>query len=111
MPRAARFARLKRLSNSPYAARTIQYGRRYLSDFPDDSLAWLFVGIALAEVARYEEAEQAFGHSLENCPIENRHYPLLQLGHLHREAGNYDQAIEWYRRAIVERPNAAHLHS
>lgn len=107
MSQAARSARLKRLHRSPYAALTIRYGRRYLHDFPQDGAGWMMVGIALVEVARYEEAEQAIGKAIELCPPEKRQYPLSQMGHLFREAGDFEQAAEWHRRAIAAAPNNA----
>lgn len=110
MPRASRFARLQRLSHSPCVALTIRYGQRYLRDYPEDGPAWLIVGISLVEIARYDEAEQAIAHALELCPARKRHHPLSHLGHLHREAGDYAQAAEWYRRAIAEEPDVPHLH-
>ncbi|WP_428305983.1 tetratricopeptide repeat protein [Lacipirellula sp.] len=108
MSQAARLARLKRLSHSHNTALTICYGRRYLRAFPEDGLAWLYVGIALVEVARYEEAEQAIARAISLCPTEMRHHPLSHMGHLFREAGDYDQAAEWYRRAIAAGPDLPH---
>lgn len=108
--RRRRYQRLRKLSDSPYAALTIRYGRRYLANYPDDGPAWMLVGIALVELARYEEAEQAFAKALEFCPAEKRQVPLSHMGHLFREAGDYDQAAEWYRKAIDADPGDATYH-
>lgn len=102
-----RFDRLRRLSKGPYPAFTIRYGRRFLVDYPASAVAWIMVGIALVELARYEEAEQAFAKSIELCSPENRHFPLAQMGHLFRESGDYDQAAAWYRKAIEAVPDDA----
>lgn len=107
MSQAARYARLRRLHNSPYTALTIRYGRRYLRDFPDDDKGWLIIGISLVEVARYEEAEQAIGKAIELCPPEKRQFPLSQMGRLFRESGDFDQAAKWHRQAIAAAPNDA----
>ncbi len=105
-----RFQRLQRLSNGPYSALTIRFGRRYLQDYPDHGPAWLLVGIALVGLARYEEAEQAFAKALEFCPAEMRQLPLDELGHLFREAGDYEQAAKWYQKAIEADPGDATHH-
>jgi tetratricopeptide (TPR) repeat protein len=65
------------------------------------------LGIALVRQARYEEAEQAYAKAIEFCPVEHQQTPFAQMGHLFREAGDYDQAAEWYRRAIDAAPNDA----
>jgi tetratricopeptide (TPR) repeat protein len=110
MSQATRFRRLRKLSDSPYPALTILYGRRYLADHPDHGLAWLLVGKALVDLSRYEEGEQAFAKALESCPPDRRQYPLAQMGHLFRNSGDYDQAAEWYRRAIEADPVDAGYH-
>jgi tetratricopeptide (TPR) repeat protein len=105
-----RYQRLRKLSDGPYTALTIRYGRRYLADYPDHGPAWMLVGVALVELARYEEAEQAFAKAIEFCPTEKRQVPLSQMGHLFLEAGDYDQAAEWYRKAVDADPGRATYH-
>lgn len=100
-------ARSRRLSRGPNVALTILYGRRYLCEFPDDVVAWIHVGKALGKVARFEEAEQALTKAIEFCLPEHRQYPLSEIGNLYKESGEYDQAAEWYRRAIAAAPNDA----
>lgn len=102
-----RYERLRRLSHGPFPALTIRYGRRFLADHPDHGQAWLLVGINLAGLARYEEAEQAFAKAIEFCPEDKRHVPFAQMGHLCRAAGDYDLAVDWYRRAAELRPGDA----
>jgi len=105
--RESDFQRLKRFSNGPFPALTICYGRRFLVNHPDHGPAWMLVGIALVELARYAEAEQALVRALDLCPPEKRSYPLSQMGHMFREAGDYNLAAEWYRRAIDADPGDA----
>lgn len=108
--RASRYRRLRRFSDGPFPALTIRYGRRYLADYPWHGPAWMLVGIALVELARYEEAEQAFAKAIDLCPMHKRQIPFSQMGHLFREAGDYDQAAAWYRRAIEADPDDATYH-
>jgi tetratricopeptide (TPR) repeat protein len=107
-----RFQRLKKLSNGPHPAVTILYGRRYLRDYPEDAVAWIWVAIALVEMARYEEAEQALAKSIEFFSQKRMHLPLAQMGHLFMKAGDYEQAAVWYTKAIEAAPDNAgrHIH-
>ena len=106
----SRYKRLQRLSDGPFPALTIRVARRFLIDYPDFGPAWLLLGIALFEMARYEEAEQAIGKGIDLWPSENLRIPLAQMGHLFQEAGDYDQAAAWYRRAIAADPENAGGH-
>jgi tetratricopeptide (TPR) repeat protein len=65
------------------------------------------VGTSLVEVARYEEAEQAFAKAIEYCPPEKLQYPYSQLGHLFDRAGDLKQAVAWHSRAIESAPDDA----
>ncbi len=102
-----RFERLRRFSHGPLTALTIRYGRRYLVDYPEHGPAWHIVGIALVELARYEEAEQAYAKALEFCPPAKRRIPLGHIGHLFHNAGDLDQAAQWYQKAIDAAPEDA----
>src|SRR5579864_3492623 len=106
----SRFKRLQRLSQGRFPASTTRYGRRLLADYPDFWVAWVLVGMALVDLARYEEAEQAIAKALELSPQDQRQLPLAQMGHLFREAGDYDQAAEWYRKAIEADPGDEKYH-
>lgn len=103
----SRYKRLQRLSDGPFPALTVRVARRFLIDYPDFGSAWLLLGIALVELARYEEAEQAIAKSIDFCPPDKRWIPFSHMGHLFMEAGDYDQAAEWYRRTIAADPGGA----
>lgn len=107
MGQAERHRRLRRLSDGPFPALTIRVARRYLIDYPDDGVAWLMLGGALVEMARYEEAEQAIAKALGLCPLDKRRIPLVRMGHVFEQAGDYQQAAEWYRRAVASEPDHA----
>jgi tetratricopeptide (TPR) repeat protein len=96
----SRYTRLSKLSDGPFPALTIRYAQGFLADYPDHGPAWLLLGIALVEVARYEEAKQAILRAMDLCPVKKRPIALAQMGHLFREAGHYDEAAAWYRQAI-----------
>src|SRR5438874_1334770 len=104
LPRDAQFEGLLKLWKGPFPALTVLYARRYLTDFPDDALAWLFLGNRLVDLARYGEAEEALTNAIELCPPEKRRIPFIQMGHLFDERGDCDQAAGWYRKAIEFAP-------
>jgi tetratricopeptide (TPR) repeat protein len=102
-----RFGKLRRLSKGAYPAATIRYARRYLLDYPDDGLAWLLLGIELTAMARYEEAEQALVKALDLRPTAKSFLPLIDMGHLFKYSGDFDQAAAWYRKAAEADPTDA----
>ncbi|HEY3395852.1 MAG TPA: tetratricopeptide repeat protein [Lacipirellulaceae bacterium] len=106
----SRYERLSKLSDGPFPALTIRYAQGFLADYPDHGPAWLLLGIALIEVARYDEAKQAILKSMDCYPAEKRQIPLAQMGHLFMESGAYDEAAAWYRQAIQCDPDDATYH-
>ena len=108
MGQRERFERLRRLSNGPFPALTIRYARRYLIKYPDHGPAWLWLGIDLINLARYEEAQQALAKSIEFCPTDILRIPFANMGNIFRNSGDYDQATEWYRNAIEADSNHAY---
>jgi tetratricopeptide (TPR) repeat protein len=107
LSRQERFRRLQQLSHGPFPALTILEARRFLREWPTNGPAWLLLGIALIELARYEEAEQSLAKALEFVPTEKRRIPLWHMGHLFLNCGDYDQAVQWYRKAIQASPGDA----
>jgi tetratricopeptide (TPR) repeat protein len=85
----------------------VRYARSYLRDYPEDALAWLWLGIALGELARYEEAEQALAKAIDLCPPEKKAFCLAHMGHMFDSGGDFAQAALWYRRAIAAAPQDA----
>jgi Flp pilus assembly protein TadD len=104
------YKQLQRLSDGPFPALTVLYANRFLVDYPDHGPGWMLLGIALVELARYKEAERAIKKSIKLCPPNKRQIPLAQMGHLHLEAGKYDKAATWYRKAIDSDPEDAEYH-
>ncbi len=86
---------------------TILDAQSYVADYPRDVHARIQLGIALAEVARYDEAERAIAIALDLCVEEDRCWCLAKLGDICRETGRLDQAASWYRKAIEAAPEEA----
>lgn len=102
-----RYRRLRRLSDSPFTALTVKYAQRYLKRYPKDGPSWLRLGIALVELARYQDAKRALAKAADLCPAGKCQVPLSQMGHLFDAMGDYDEAGRWYERAIDTAPNDA----
>lgn len=103
----ARFRRLRAASHADLPALTIARARAFLADYPDFGPAWMALGLALTETARYDEGLEALESSLRYCPPEMLRVPLCQIGSHHKSRGDYEQAAAWYRRAIDEAPDHA----
>jgi tetratricopeptide (TPR) repeat protein len=67
----------------------------------------MLVAEALTDLARYEEAEQAYAKAFEYLTADGKRIALAGLGHLFRAAGEYDQAASWYRKTIEAAPDNA----
>jgi Flp pilus assembly protein TadD len=105
--RRARGDLLDRLADGPFAALTILHARRYVADYPRDAWGWTMLGLALREVCRFDEAEQALRVALDLFPPEDRVSALHQMGRLFEESGRPEEASRWYLEAIDAAPNDA----
>ena len=97
------------LAAGSHPAQTVRAGRAFVRDNPEFAAAWMLVAEALTDLARYEEAEQAYAKALEHMSADGKRLALAGVGHLFRAAGDYEQAASWYRKAIEAAPtNAAY---
>jgi adenylate cyclase len=71
---------------------------------PGDREVIYWYGTVLSVVGRAEEAIPHLKEALRLNPIPPNSY-LRSLGMAHREAGRYDEAIAYYRRATTREPN------
>ncbi len=75
---------------------------------PDDAVAHLNLGNALARVGRLPEARESFDRALELRPeFAEAHN---NLGHVFLELGQFDAARQSCRRALAARPQYAQAH-
>lgn len=110
MDKKSRYLRLSQLSEKPLPALTVRYARHFLNDYPDHGGAWMLLAIALGDLARYDEAEEAFHKTLNLCKPGTRQIVLGQMGHRYCQSGNFRQAAVWYRKAIDADPDDATYH-
>jgi len=104
---AVRYKRLRAAWNADLSALTVTRARQYLAHYPECGPAWHMLGVALTELARYSEAEQALWNAVRLCPSELRRIPLNSMGHFHAARGEVARAARWYQRAIDAAPKHA----
>jgi tetratricopeptide (TPR) repeat protein len=107
MQRKERFERLRVASDEGNPALTVELAKLYLAQFPDDAWALIYFGMALQDLARYEEARSAFNSALAVMPAENHERLYRQLGLLSQDESKFAEAEDWFRRAVEARPDDA----
>jgi tetratricopeptide (TPR) repeat protein len=108
--RKQRFRELESMWHQGLFASVIELAREYLNDFPNHELVRVYYGMALYELARYEEARRALLQVMKECEPEQLAFLYAQMGHLHKQKGEYQKAADWYRKAVkVCRTEAAYL--
>jgi tetratricopeptide (TPR) repeat protein len=98
--RQQRFRELVSMWNQELFAGVIESAKEYLKDFPNHDLVRLYYGIALYELARYEEAKKALLQIIKECDPEHLAYLYSQMGHLYKKKGEFQKAAQWYRKAV-----------
>jgi tetratricopeptide (TPR) repeat protein len=88
-------------------ALTIELGRLYLAEFPDDPIALTMTGQSYGAVARYEDAKALYERALTTSPPERRARVLSLIGDLHQAKAEIAAAESAYHDAIQESPNDA----
>lgn len=106
-----RYERLLRAWSADRHGSTVLLARRFLAHYPDFAPAWCFLAQSLIGLARYREAEEAVSKALELAPDDAARRRLYSdLGHMHKQRGEFEQAAEWYGRARdVDPDNASGL--
>lgn len=78
---------------------------KVLEKVPDLPVAWSIKGIALKNMIRYQEAMEAFQHSIKLAPNEN-HENFEQLGEVLEHLGRGEDALENYNKALQIDPDS-----
>jgi tetratricopeptide (TPR) repeat protein len=107
MRRKEKFERLRIASDDGHPALTVELGKLYLAEYPDDAWALIYFGMALQDLARYAEARAAYERALALLPPEDHERIYRQLGLLDQDQGSLRTAEDWYRQAIEARPSDA----
>jgi tetratricopeptide (TPR) repeat protein len=107
MRRKERFERLRVASDEGFPALTIELAKLYLAQFPDDAWVLIYFGMALQDLARYEEARSAFNRAMAVMPTADHHRLYRQLGLLSQDESKLEEAENWLRKAVEARPDDA----
>jgi tetratricopeptide (TPR) repeat protein len=105
--RVVRLKRINEASENGLPALTVARARDLLEDYPEDPTAWMFLGMALTELARFEEAEEALENAIVHCAPGARWSMLSEMGHMHKAKGAFKQAERYFRKVIAEVPDEA----
>lgn len=102
--------RIRSLIRSAYredrAATTVLLAAHWLRDHPDDLGVTLDYAEMLYQMTRYHEAIQVYQGAIER--FEDARWVLYnRLGSLFRYRGDFQEAEQWFRKAIDEDPNDA----
>ncbi len=91
-------------ADAGYFATTVKLVEQFLVDHPESQRAWIDLGLALAELGRYDQAESAFQKVVE---LDDGGSPevLGEIGNLYRSKGDFDAAMSWYQKQIDAAPN------
>ena len=86
---------------------TIGLVEKFVETNPRSIRAWLDLGQALGQLARYEPAEQAFQKAIELSGDQSNGAILGEIGNLYRARGDFETAIVWYQKQIDAEPDDA----
>ncbi len=94
------YSRLMRIWNPDQPATTLVRARAFLRRFPQEGNVWRMTGQLLANMARYAEARG-------KTPMAWTH---VMMGDSFEQAGDFETALAWYRRALELGAEDADIH-
>lgn len=105
--RVTRLKRIQEACDNAMPALTAARCRDLLADYPEDPTAFMFLGIALTEMARYDEAEEALESAIVYCADGARWSMLAEMGQYYKARGDFRRAERYFRKVITEAPDEA----
>ncbi len=105
-----RLWRSREAENSGSIAYPLILIRDLIEDHNEYGPAYLDYGVTLVSLSRYVEARVALEKALELCPENKLFIPSYHMGHLYELKGEFQEASEWFRRAIKLKPQNAENH-
>lgn len=90
-------------SDAGLYATTVSLVKKFLNSNPGSQRAWLDLGQSLGQLARYDEAENAFQKVIE-LSGDAAAAMYGEIGNLYRAKGKFDAAISWYQKQIDADP-------
>lgn len=94
-------------SDARWYVTTVGLTEKFLVTHPDSQRAWLDLGHALGQLARYDAAEHAFQRALELAGEGPQDVIFGEFGNLFRAKGDFESAMRWYRKQIDADPSDA----
>src|SRR5258706_2978235 len=107
------YSRLMRIWNPDQPATTLVRARAFLRRFPQEGNVWRMTGQLLTNMARYAEARSALATSIR-LDVETGKTPMawthVMMGDSFEQAGDFETALAWYRRALELGAEDADIH-
>jgi tetratricopeptide (TPR) repeat protein len=94
-------------SDAGYHATAAKLLEKFLAGNPSSQRGWLDLGHALAQLARYRAAEEAYKRALALTDDAEQGAIFGELGNLFRSEGKFDEAAGWYEKQIQAAPDDA----
>jgi tetratricopeptide (TPR) repeat protein len=86
----------------------LDHSRKWTKAEPDKTSAWFYLGVALIELGRYQEAIEACREGMRLDPDDG--YALYNLGKAYFELGRRQQAVKVFKQTIRLEPDHAPGH-
>jgi len=110
MPQSERLAESLEAGDDGLTALALILTRDLIRDYDDYGPAYAHYGMYLVELARYEEAKDAIEKAIQLCPDDKLDIPHYQMGYIYEFRGDFQEAAEWFKKAIALRPHDAEVH-
>jgi tetratricopeptide (TPR) repeat protein len=88
-------------------ALAVELAKVFLGRYPTSATARVFMGMALRDMRRFDEARWAFDDGLMLYPDEDPAWIYIQIARFHEMRLDYLEAEYWYRKAIEAEPRDA----
>ncbi|MHC4745284.1 MAG: tetratricopeptide repeat protein, partial [Planctomycetota bacterium] len=111
MPKSERLAESRNAGDDGLTALASILTRELIADYEDYGPGYAHYGTYLIELARYEEAKEAIERAIELCPDHKLHMPYCQMGYVYEFRGDFEEAGEWFKKAVGLRPHDAEVHA
>lgn len=95
-----RWSNIQALDKRGSVSLLIEELERFVEDYSNSLSGWLWLGIELTYIARYNEARIAIDRAAKLSKPASRSVPYMHKGTLYREKGDLKRSEYWYRKSL-----------